>query len=285
MSAIHPRISVNSLCFAGAEIPEILESWRNLSPTIVSLRSNLLTDKLSPRLIENIRENHFRVETISHAFISDAAVTQRELWPAARADLNRLIRSAEAIGARSVYMLTGGHGNEAWEDAAQAFSEAISPCVSQAREAGILLLIEPAPIFYADSHLAHSLRDTVLLAEMADLGVCIDVFPVWAEAGLKETIQRAMPRCHLVQLSDYVPGDRAMPCRAVPGTGAIPLERLMGWLNAAGYQGNFDLELIGPRIDAFGHVDAVRATAQVVGAMIDAQDVSAPSRFCDRLEQ
>jgi sugar phosphate isomerase/epimerase len=61
-----------------------------------------------------------------------------------------------------------------------------------------------------------------------------------------------MRRVGLVQVSDYVLGDRTYPCRAVPGDGAIPLERLIGDLLDAGYAGVFDIELVGPRIAAEG---------------------------------
>ena len=70
-----------------------------------------------------------------------------------------------------------------------------------------------------------------------------------------------MPRCRLVQVSDYVYGDRSMPCRAVPGDGAIPLKQILEWTLRAGYAGTFDLELIGPRIDAEGRIKAVRRSA------------------------
>jgi sugar phosphate isomerase/epimerase len=64
--------------------------------------------------------------------------------------------------------------------------------------------------------------------------------------------RRAMPITRLVQVSDYVLGDRSAPCRAVPGDGIIPLKRLIHDLQDAGYEGLFDIELVGPRIDEEG---------------------------------
>ena len=145
----------------------------------------------------------------------------------------------------------------------------VAPGAQRARDAGIALLIENAPPAYADIHIAHSLRDTVLLAELADIGVCIDLPGCWTEAGLREAIARAMPRCHLVQVGDYVCGDRALPARAVPGDGDMPLARLFGWLLDAGYTGAFDLELLGPRIDAEGAVKATARAARHVGELLD----------------
>jgi Xylose isomerase-like TIM barrel len=109
------------------------------------------------------------------------------------------------------------------------------------------------------------MRDTVTLAELAGVGVCMDLFACWTEAGLRESIERAMPRCHLVQVCDYVHGDRSLPSRAVPGDGAIPVRRILEWVLQAGYTGSFDIELIGPRIDAEGRVKAVRRAAEILG--------------------
>jgi sugar phosphate isomerase/epimerase len=129
-------------------------------------------------------------------------------------------------------------------------------------------MIETASPLYADAHLVHSLRDTVELAEIAGLGVCIDLFACWTEAGLKQTIERTAPRTHLVQVGDYAYGDRGLPCRAVPGDGNIPLERLFDWILSAGYTGAFDLELIGPRIDAEGRLEATRRAADKVSELL-----------------
>jgi sugar phosphate isomerase/epimerase len=59
-------------------------------------------------------------------------------------------------------------------------------------------------------------------------------------------------------VSDFVVGTLTTPDRAVPGDGDIPLEHLLAQLLDAGYQGVFDLELIGPRIEAEGYEPAIR---------------------------
>jgi sugar phosphate isomerase/epimerase len=181
-----------------------------------------------------------------------------------RARLSRLLDAAQMVRARSVYLTTGGHGSLTWEEAAHRFAAAIEPCIGRAADAGTELLVENIPPLRADLHIARSLHDTIKLADIAGIGVCIDVNGCWSEAGLDRLIEAAMPRCHLVQLSDYVYGDRSIPGRAVPGDGDIPLARIIGWILEAGYEGAFDLELIGPRIDREGHLQATtRASAEV----------------------
>ena len=54
----------------------------------------------------------------------------------------------------------------------------------------------------------------------------------------------------------------------MPGDGAIPLPQILGALAEAGYTGAFDLELLGPRIEAEGPAAAVARAAQRVGELL-----------------
>ena len=105
-----------------------------------------------------------------------------------------------------------------------------------------------------------------------------------------------------IQLSDYVLGDRALPARAVPGDGAIPIESFLGQALACGYAHGFDLELLGPRIEREGRFEAARRAGEAVSAMLEttwerrgiamalgdgSDDVAlnaAWDEFCDRLK-
>jgi sugar phosphate isomerase/epimerase len=123
-------------------------------------------------------------------------------------------------------------------------------------------MVETANLLNADIHIAHTLDDTIRLAEIAQIGVTIDLGACWFEANLADKFRRAMPLTRLVQVSDYVLGDRSTPCRAVPGDGVVPLERLLGQLLDLGYTGVFDLELTGPRIVEEGHRAAFARAAE-----------------------
>jgi sugar phosphate isomerase/epimerase len=71
-----------------------------------------------------------------------------------------------------------------------------------------------------------------------------------------------------VQVSDYVIGTLSTPDRAVPGDGDIPFDRILRPLLAAGYSGAFDLELIGPRIEAEGYEVAVPRALRAVELLL-----------------
>jgi sugar phosphate isomerase/epimerase len=255
---VHPRISINQICFSGSVLVEFLGRARALGAQRIGFNSHSL---LAPRGVAQaettLASGGLSVETICHPF----AETLDGNCAAAQGTLLKLIEIGAGMRARSIYLLTGGRGSLSWEQAAQRFVEAVAPARSAAKAAGLSLMIENASALYADLHIAHSLADTIRLAEMAEMGVCIELFHCWAEASLKDLCKRALPRCALVQVSDYVLGDRSLPNRAVPGDGTIPLERIIGMLLELGYTGAFDIELLGPRIDSEGHFGATQRAA------------------------
>jgi sugar phosphate isomerase/epimerase len=173
-----------------------------------------------------------------------------------------------SLGAKSMYLLTGGRGALSWEQAAERFAQLLAPSQKAASENGVTLMIENASPFNIDIHITHTLADTIQLAEMTGISVCIDLQPCFGEANLSQLFRRAMPITKLVQVSDYVLGDRVAPCRAVPGDGVVPLERLIGDLLETGYQGLFDLELIGPRINDEGGATASRRAADWLSELL-----------------
>ena len=249
---MHARLSVHSVTFLGMPLAEQHSQWRELGLTRLSLIDTQLSEAGLSQLIE---QNGYSVDTVYHLFESGDG-------------LSRVIDSAAAVGSRVVYMLTGGRGELTWEQAAERFCAQIAPCVREAQEAGLALAVENASALYADIHFAHTLRDVITLAEMAGVGVCIDLFHCWAEADLAGLVQRALPRTLQIQLSDYVLGDRALPARAVPGDGAIPIEPFVRQVLAGGYRHGFDLELIGPRIETEGPFEATRRSCEAVSTML-----------------
>ncbi len=263
MTGTHKRLSVHDVTFYGDSPAAMQAHWAALGVSRLSILDSELLNPDFPMLLDR---NDYTVEAVYHLFAGGELSSDQQ---AARAALSTVIDAAAAVGARTVYLLTGGRGELTWRQAAERFCAMVAPCVTLAGTAGIALAIENASSLYADIHLAHTLRDTVALAEMGDLSICLDLFHCWAEGDFDAMVQRALPRTALIQLSDYVLGDRALPGRAVPGDGTIPIEPFVAQALAGGYAHGFDLELIGPRIDREGRLEAARRACDVVGAMLD----------------
>lgn len=262
MTTAHSRLSVHNVTFLGAPLAELEKHWATLGVSRLSILDSQLLD---PELAIVLRHNDYAVDAVYHLFAGGRLTSDPQ---AAQDALFTVIDAAATAGARLVYLLTGGRDGLSWQHAADLFCAMIAPCAAHAARVGVRLAIENASSLYADMHLAHTLRDTITLAEMSGVGICIDVFHCWAEGDFEAMVQRALPRTELIQLSDYVLGDRALPGRAVPGDGVIPLEAFVAHTLAGGYSHGFDLELIGPRIEAEGRAESAQRACDVVGAML-----------------
>lgn len=207
-----------------------------------------------------------RVEAVNHPFAVYPDLENDT--GAATEKLLQAIDIAATLGARSVYLQTGGRGSLSWEEAAERFAALVGPCKAAAGTRGVSILVENASSFNADIHIAHTLADTITLAGLAGIGLCIELHACWVEAGLTGLIKQSIPMTGLVQVSDYVLGDRTAPCRAVPGDGVIPLDRILGDVLEAGYPGVFDIELVGPRIKAEGARSATERAARNVSEIL-----------------
>ena len=258
---MHPRVSLHQVAFLGASTTAFVDHCRAIGVHSATLVTPLLMKPGGMAEAQRtLAGGELRIANLNHPFAtfpdleSDSGEATQKLLGA--------IDIASTLGATNVYLLTGGRGSLTWEQAAQRFTDLVATCKSSAHASGVTLLVENASSFNADIHIAHTLADTITLAETAGIGVCVDLHACWAEAGLPNLLRRAISITGLVQVSDYVLGDRTAPCRAVPGDGTIPLRAILDGILDAGYEGLFDIELVGPRIETEGAGAATHRGAQ-----------------------
>lgn len=265
---IHPRLSVNQASMLGWPLERDLDLFAALGVRDVSLLLRKLeaTGDVAAA-IDRVNAAGLAVDNLAVGPCFD--LPRPAQWPEGRGRLRDCLRVADALGSRCVVVTTGGPGDLGWEGAADALEEAISPVVAEARSAGREIAVENTNGLRLDISFATTLRDTVDLARRLGLGVCMEVNNTWSERGLRETIRGGADVLRMVQVNDFVVGTLQTPDRAVPGDGDIPLRRLLGWLLEAGYRGFFELEVVGPRIEAEGYESAIRRSLDVLGRMLE----------------
>lgn len=261
---MHPRISLHQVALVSEPTAAFLDFCRSIEVQHCTLAAPFLQTREDRRAA---RESTVRVGCINHLFAVHPDLQDDD--GRAAADLLGTIAIASEVNAPSIYLLTGGRGALSWEAAARRFADLLAPCRDAAQKAGVRLLVENASPLNADIHMAHTLPDAAALARIAGIGLCIELHACWSEADLRGKLAGAMPLTGLVQVSDYVPGDRSTPCRAVPGDGAIPLDAILRDVLDLGYAGLFDLELVGPRIDAEGARDACARAGRYLSDLLD----------------
>jgi sugar phosphate isomerase/epimerase len=257
---VHPRVSLHQVAFLDQSTTAFIGHCRRLGVQHTTLVTPMLMQPGGvDEALRALDGGGPRVTTVNHQFGNypdlerdTGEATEQMLWA---------IGVAARLGASAVYLQTGGRGSLSWEQAAERFSALLAPCKEAADGHGVSVLVENASALNADIHMVHTLADTITLARLAGIGICIEWHACWMEAGLKQLLQQAIPMTGLVQVSDYVLGDRSTPCRAVPGDGVVPLDCIIGDVLEAGYEGVFDIELVGPRIVAEGAYAATERAA------------------------
>ena len=259
--AMHPRVNLHQVAFGAQSTTAFVEHCRAIGiPHMTLVTPHLMQPGGLDEAVRALAAGGPKATVVNHPFGFFPNLDEDS--GQATAKMLEAIHIAEVLGARTMYLVTGGRGRLSWEAAAERFAALIAPCLPAAAAKGIRITVETASPFNVDIHMAHTLDDTIRLAEIAGIGVCIELHACWYEGGLKEKFARCMANTGLVQISDYVAGDRTAPCRAVIGDGMVPVERLLGDVLEAGYQGVFDLELLGPRIEAEGPREATKRAAE-----------------------
>ncbi len=263
---MHERVSLSAISSFSWTLDEDLAFYERAG--IIAIGASLA--KLEAAGLEagarRLRDAGVRVSNLIG--IGPFHLDRPEQWPAQRDRVRGALDAAEAVQAECMILTTGPARQLPWEDAADALQEALAPVIDDAHARGIPFGLEHTNSLRVDVGFIHSLRDCVDVARRLGIGVCVETNACWAERGLGDTIRDGVDTFRIVQVSDYAIGTLSTPNRLVPGDGDIPFERILGQVLAAGYEGCFDLELIGPKIDEEGYERACTRSVDALGALL-----------------
>ena len=228
--------------FAAAGAPGIGVSVRKLEAVGVARAARL------------IREAGLTVSclTSSGLFPLGDPTGERRALERSRAHLG----AAAELGASCLFVLPGPPGALSWEEAAGRARPLVEALLPEAEGARVRLALEPVSQLRMDLGFLHSFDEALDFADAfasAWLGVVLELNNAWIERRLYENIRRRAGRIAIVQVSDFKVGTMCASERVVIGDGDIPLRRLCRALADAGYDGWYDIELLGPAIEAEGY--------------------------------
>jgi sugar phosphate isomerase/epimerase len=252
---IHPRLSIDSLSSFTWSFDQDLALWRELGVPYAGLLISKIADDM-PGKMQRLAEAGIRPSTVVTGSFDLAAPAT---WVQNRALLAAIVDAVAGAGGKTAYMTPGRTTGAPWGEVLELFAEAVAPSVAHARERGVKLAFEPS--LRTDASFVNTLRDAVDVAERTGLGLVVDFGNCWMERDLAQVLQRAAPHIALVQICDVVIGAPGRPSpggRVHLGEGELPLKRLMAEVLATGYAGPFDLEVLGPVVEAEGYEPAIR---------------------------
>ncbi len=168
------------------------------------------------------------------------------------------IDAARALGAPGVYTVSGpAPAGMSTDQAFAALVAALQPVAAYAAQVGVRVGIEHNSVASRGIGFVHSFADAADLAKEVDIDIVLEMQNIWKERRLPELFRQNLSRIFIAQVSDFTFGEEMRMNRRVPGDGDLPLEWLIGELLDSGYAGLFDIEILGPHIEAEGYEPAI----------------------------
>jgi sugar phosphate isomerase/epimerase len=256
---VHPRLSVSAVSSWQQSFADDLALWERLDIRHVGLSLRKCEDFGLDTSARELNARGLQVSNVGEC--GWCALDDRSTW---RAQQHRL-RTAMDVFDVPFVLTTGPRGALEWDAAVDAFASFVEPLAR--------VVVENTSALRVDLSFLTTLIDAVIVAECANVGVCVEVNSCWMERAVAEGL--SSNRIEHVQLSDWRIGSLCTPDRRVPGDGDIPLAQIVDLLLRAGYAGAFEIEMVGPAIEEEGYE---RAIARAIAAC----DVLLPEALADR---
>lgn len=175
----------------------------------------------------------------------------------------RAIEQAALIGAPGVLVRTGPLADLPVDEADRRCIDWFAANGQIAASNGVRLMLEPIfPLLRSFSYvhtLKHALR---LVAGATGAGVCVDLGHLWWDPELLDDFRANIDQVVTVQVTDVETAalNELRYEREQLGRGNIPLQHLIGEIEAAGYRGTYEIEILAriPRSERVGLVRDAR---------------------------
>lgn len=182
------------------------------------------------------------------------------------------LRTAAELGCRTLVLSTGPRAGHTYKHARRLVQTALAELTPQASALGITLAIEPMHEGCAEEWTFLTTLDETLefLAEAANpqVKMVLDTYHLGLEEGLADRLAAIVPQVAIVQLGDArrPPAGEQNRCRL--GEGIVPLAQIVAALKAAGYNGYYDVELLGEELETADYPSLLQHAKEIFGKLV-----------------
>jgi sugar phosphate isomerase/epimerase len=243
VSADPARLSFNQITADHLDLDEVIEACVEAGIGWLAAWRH----KLVPDAGERIAAAGLRASSLCRGgfFPAPSRVERRER----DADNRAAVDEAATLGTDLLVLVCGPAPDGDLPRARAQVLDGIEALVPYAAEHGVRLGIEPLhPMMIGERSVVVTLAQALDLAERFDpgqVGVVVDAYHVWWDPELERQFERAAGRIVAYHVSDWlVPTLDVLAGRGMMGDGVIDLPRLRELVEAAGYDGPIEVEVI-----------------------------------------
>jgi sugar phosphate isomerase/epimerase len=246
-----PRLSVCEFTTLALGLEEELVLLRDAGCDGIGICEAKLPDGGDAEAAAFVRDSGLQASVCLPATLSVLPLTKFEgqTEPAARvAEMCAGVRRLAVFRPACLFVLTGPQGGLSYADARRIAVDGLRTVAETAADVGIPLGLEPIHASIKDDWtLVTTLAEAVELVEevgVPGVGVGFDTWHLWDTPNLLEDIREHAARIVGVHVNDWRADTRGWNDRVLPGDGVVDLPAIFGALDAGGYDGWYDLEVL-----------------------------------------
>ncbi|MCH5375280.1 MAG: sugar phosphate isomerase/epimerase [Planctomycetes bacterium] len=189
-------------------------------------------------------------------------------------DALEAVQLASDLRAGCLILYSGARAGHTHNHARRLFRNALKEMAPLAVDRRVALAIEPMHAGCASEWtFLTCLEDTLDLIDSVDcprVQLAFDVYHLGQDPAVLDRLPGLVPRLALVQLGDahHAPNGEQNRCRL--GEGRLPLREMIETLKSAGYEGYYDVELMGEDLDNADYRDLLLHSKQAFDELIGA---------------
>ena len=234
-------------------VEECIKHYSKSGVSGISIWRHLLEGKDLKKIKALLDTNQMEVVSLVRGgFFPSVEANDREL---ALQDNQLAIDQAASLGAPVLVLVCGADPRQALEVSRRQIQDGINQLIPYAKNMGVKLAIEPLhPMYAGDKSAIISLGQANDMCESIAspwVGVAIDVYHLWWDNDLKNQIFRCGKNKNIlaVHVCDWrVPTIDLLTDRGLMGEGCIPIRQIRAWLEEAGFEGYYEVEIFSERL-------------------------------------
>ena len=254
---VHPRLSLNQATIRSADLATALHITADAGIPAIGLWREPVHEVGLTRAAALVTQSGLRVSGVCRGGFftaADGPGRSDALDDNRRAiEETATLAAAGAPGSAAVLVLVAGGlppGDRDLHAARRRAADAVAELADEAAAAGVTLALEPMnPLYAADRGVISTLGQALDIAEQfPSVAIVADTYHVWWDPQLADQIDRAgrTGRIAAYQVCDWItplPADTLL-ARGMMGDGHIDFRSVTARVEAAGYRGDIEVEIL-----------------------------------------
>lgn len=267
------RLSMNEVTTYRWSFEEDVSNYLAAGITAIGVWRQKLSDFGEERGVELLAESGLAVSNLQWAggFTGSDGRTLRESVD----DAHEAMRLAAALHAGCLVIYSGSRAGHTHNHARRLLQEALRELLPLAEDLDVTLAIEPMHAECAGEWtFLTSLADTLAFLDRVGnsrLKLTFDTYHLGYDERVLDLLAEAAPRVAVVHLGDGREPPQREQSRCAVGHGALPLKEMVQALSSAGYDGYYDVELMGEEIEAANYQELIEQSKNAFAHLLACQ--------------